>query len=74
MNCQPVPGLSGPLCFVDFESFAGFAEHWLDGPCNEGYNFCCGADLNQFDGVNRIDLRLFVEEWLCYCPTSWPLK
>jgi len=64
----------GPLRFVDFEYFARFAEHWLDGPCNEGNNFCGGADLNQLGGVNGIDLRLFVEEWLCYCPAGWPLK
>lgn len=64
----------GPLCFVDFEHFARFAEHWLDKPCNEGNDWCGGADLNQLDGVNRVDLKLFVEEWLCYCPTGWPLK
>jgi hypothetical protein len=64
----------GPLCFVDCEHFARFAERWLDEPCNEGNNFCDGADLNRLDGVNRIDLRLFVEEWLCYCPVGWPLK
>jgi len=64
----------GPLCFVDFEHFARFAEHWLDKPCNEGNNWCGGADLNQLEGVDRVDLKLFVEEWLCYCPTAWPLK
>jgi hypothetical protein len=64
----------GPLCFVDFEHFARFAEHWLDKPCNEGNDFCDGADLNMLEGVNGVDLRLFVEEWLCYCPTDWPLK
>jgi hypothetical protein len=64
----------GPLCFVDFEHYARFAQHWLDKPCNEGNNWCGGADLNQLEGVNRVDLKLFVEEWLCYCPTGWPLK
>lgn len=64
----------GPLCFVNFEHFARFAEYWLEEDCNEGNNFCDGADLNQLNGVNGVDLRLFVEKWLCYCPTSWPLK
>ena len=67
-----LPG--GPLCFVDFEHFARFAEHWLDEPCNEGNNWCDGADLNKVNGVNGVDLMLFVEQWLCYCPTDWPLK
>ena len=64
----------GPLCFVDFEHYARFAKWWLEEECNEGNNWCDGADLNQLDGVNGVDLRLFVEEWLCYCPVGWPLK
>ena len=64
----------GPLCFVDFEHFARFADYWLDKPCNEGNNWCGGADLNQLEGVNKVDLKLFIEEWLCYCPAGWPLK
>ena len=66
----------GPLCFVDFEHYARFAEHWLREPCNEGNNFCDGADLyvDENNIVNRLDLRAFVEQWLCYCPAEWPLK
>ena len=64
----------GPLCFVDFESFARFAEHWLDELCDADNNWCGGADLNQEDGVNLTDLGMFVEEWLCYCPPVWSLK
>ena len=67
-----LPG--GPLCFVDFGHYTRFAEHWLNEPCDEGNNWCDGADLNQLHGVNVVDLRLFMEEWLCYCPTAWPLK
>jgi hypothetical protein len=67
-----LPG--GPLCFVDFEHFARFAEHWLQEDCSELNNWCDGADLNQVNGVNGADLRLFVEPWLCYCPAGWPLK
>ena len=58
----------GPLCFVDFESFARFAELWLQTGTG------LPADLDQLNGVNGVDLRLFVEQWLCYCPAGWPLK
>ncbi|MHC4458352.1 MAG: hypothetical protein ACYS0I_14945 [Planctomycetota bacterium] len=66
----------GPLCFVDFYRFARFAEWWLEEECGEANNFCGGADLYE-DGdniVNKLDLKVFVEEWLCYCPAGWPLK
>jgi hypothetical protein len=58
----------GPLCFVDFEHFAKFAEYWLQTTTG------LPADLDQLNGVNGVDLRLFVEQWLCYCPAGWPLK
>jgi hypothetical protein len=59
-----------PLCFVDFEHFARFAELWL----------ATGTDLpadlfeDEHNIVNGIDLQVFVDYWLCYCPTDWPLK
>ena len=60
----------GPLCFVDFEHFARFAEQWwLTG-------IGLPADLYD-DGYNKVDgldLQVFVDYWLCYCPTDWPLK
>ncbi len=61
-----LPG--GPLCFVDFHHFARFAQYWLEPGAG------LPADLDQLNGVNGVDLRLFVEEWLCYCPAGWPLK
>ena len=63
-----LPG--GPLCFVDFESFARFAEYWLEPGTGSP------ADLYEDEDnmVNRLDLGVFVEEWLCYCPLGWPLK
>jgi hypothetical protein len=61
-----LPG--GPLCFVNFEHFARFAQYWLEPGAG------LPADLDQLNGVNGVDLRLFVEEWLCYCPAGWPLK
>ena len=64
----------GPLCFVDFKHFARFAERWLDTPCDGLNDWCGGADLNHLNGVDLIDLGLFVDEWLCYCPYDWPLR
>jgi len=60
----------GPLCFVNFEHFARFAEYWLE------TGIGLPADLYEDidNEVNRHDLRVFVEQWLCYCPTDWPLK
>ena len=58
----------GPLCFVDFYSFARFAEYWLEtGPG-------LPADLYEDNIVNLRDLKVFVDEWLYWCPYNWPLK
>lgn len=63
-----LPG--GPLCFVDFEHYARFAELWL----------VTGSDLpadlfeDEFNIVDGLDLQVFVDYWLCYCPEGWPLK
>ena len=60
----------GPLCFVNFEHFARFADQWwLTGTG-------LPADLyeDEFNIVNGLDLQVFVDYWLCYCPTDWPLK
>lgn len=60
----------GPLCFVNFEHFARFAELWL----------VTGTDLpadlydDGFNKVDYLDLKVFIEQWLCYCPADWPLK
>ncbi len=61
----------GPLCFVDFEHYARFAELWL----------VTGSDLpadlykeEERNIVNYLDLKVFVDYWLCYCPPGWPLK
>jgi len=63
-----------PLCMVDFHHYARFAEHWLEADCNELNNWCGGADLDYSGDVNSLDLGLFVDEWLDYCPAPWPLK
>jgi len=66
----------GPLCVVDFESYALFAENWLREECSQLNNFCDGADLYMDENniVDRRDLKILVEQWLCYCPAGWPLK
>lgn len=60
----------GPLCFVDFKSFAKFAELWsvtgIDLPAD------LYEDIDNI--VNELDLKVFVDYWLCYCPADWPLK
>ena len=60
----------GPLCFVDFESFARFAEYWLE----TGTGLPADLYEDEHNIVNEFDLGVFVEQWLCYCPTGWPLK
>ena len=59
-----------PLCFVDFESYARFAEYWLQ----EGISSPADLYEDLDNEVNWLDLRVFVEQWLCYCPSGWPLK
>ncbi|MHC4326330.1 MAG: hypothetical protein ACYSUX_18825 [Planctomycetota bacterium] len=63
-----LPG--GPLCFVNFEHFVRFAEHWLE----TGTGLPADLYKDKYNIVNGLDLGVFVEEWLCYCPTGWPLK
>ncbi len=57
-----------PLCTVDFEHFARFAEYWLESGSG------LPADLYGDDTVDLLDLDIFVHEWLYYCPYAWPLK
>ena len=59
-----------PLCIVNFQHFAVFAEYWLE----------MGADLpadlykDEYDIVDFLDLDVFGGKWLGYCPYDWPLK
>jgi len=63
-----LPG--GPLCFVNFEHFARFAEYWRD----SGTGLPADLHLDVDNIVNSLDLKVFVDLWLCYCPADWPLK
>lgn len=58
----------GPLCFVDFEDFARFAQYWRDSGSD------IPADLYKDDTVDEKDLREFCEEWLYQCPHGWTLR
>ena len=59
-----------PMCFINFEHFARFAEYWL----------VTGPDLpadiyqDQYDIVDYLDLEKFIEDWLYWCPYDWPLS
>jgi hypothetical protein len=58
----------GPLCIVDFYTFARFAEQWL----YTGSSLA--ADLDGNTVVNFADLKQLVDEWLYSCPPDWQLK
>ena len=58
----------GPLCTVQFDDFARFAELW--GANGSGL----AADLDGSGHVDFADLKDFADLWLCYCPAGWPLK
>lgn len=57
-----------PLCIVEFHHYARFAELWLETGTG------LAADLHEDNIVDLLDLKLFVDEWLYYCPYDWPLK
>ena len=59
-----------PECFVDFELFAKFAEYWLD----TGTGLPADLYEDQNNIVDLIDFEQFINEWLYYCPSNWPLK
>lgn len=64
----------GPLCFVNLEDFAHFAQYWLDAPCSPDNTWCGGADLDMSGDVTLADFGRFLDAWLTYCPYAWPLK
>jgi hypothetical protein len=60
----------GPFCIVEFDDFARFAEQWLE----TGTGLSADLYEDEDNIVNWLDLDVFVELWLCYCPAGWPLK
>ena len=72
-NSADLYGYSVKACKVNFIIYARFAEQWLRSFCNAGNNFCDGADLDYLGDVDWLDLRLFADQWLDYCPGDWLL-
>ena len=60
----------GPLCFVEFDDYARFANYWLQ----EGPDMPADLYEDENNIVDEHDLRVFVDAWLNYCPYNWPLK
>ncbi len=58
----------GPLCIVEFEDYARFADEWLETGSE------LDADLDSDGDVDYEDLRQFVDEWLYCCPYDWSLR
>jgi hypothetical protein len=58
----------GPVCVVNIEHFARFAQYWLKSETD------MPADLNEDGTIDELDLQEFANYWLCYCPYGWPLK
>ena len=58
----------GPLCFVDMDDFALFADYWLAAGTD------LPADLDGNGTVDTEDLGRLVNWWLCDCPFGWTLK
>ena len=60
------PGPYG--CEVDFETYARFAKYWLETGTG------LPADLHEDNTIDGLDLKVFADYWLCYCPLGWQLK
>ena len=58
----------GPLCFVEFEDYARFAQYWLQ----IGDDLPADLYKDEFDTVNWNDFDAFVYWWLYDCPYEWP--
>ena len=56
----------GPLCIVQFDDFARFAQLWLAADPT--------ADLNGDQKLDFNDLSWLTAYWLSCCPPDWPLR
>jgi hypothetical protein len=60
----------GPECIVNFGHFARFADYWLQ----TGTGLPADLYEDEYNIVDWLDLGVFVNDWLYYCPHNWPLK
>ena len=72
-NSADLFGYNVKACKVNFRIFARFAQHWLEVPCDLANDWCDGADLDYLGDVDSLDLGLFADGWLDYCPGDWLL-
>jgi len=56
----------GPLCIVEFDDFARFADYWLVGDL--------ASDLDNDEDIDFADLQWLTDYWLSYCPYGWTLR
>ena len=61
---------AGPMCIVNLEHFANFAEYWL----MTGPGLPADLYIDEYDIVNLDDLDVFLDYWLYTCPDDWPLE
>jgi hypothetical protein len=61
---------AGPMCIVNLEHFANFAEYWL----MTGPGLPADLYIDEYDIVNLDDLDVFLDYWLYACPDDWPLE
>ena len=59
-----------PVCIVNLEHFATFAEYWL----MTGAGIPADLYVDEYGIVNLDDLDVFLDYWLYTCPPDWPLK
>ncbi|HUW19826.1 MAG TPA: hypothetical protein VMW16_11040 [Sedimentisphaerales bacterium] len=57
-----------PVCMVEFHDFARFADQWFLSEIG------LPADLDTSGAVDFVDLLMFPDKWLAYCPAGWPLQ
>lgn len=60
----------GPECIVNFRHFARFADYWLQ----TGTGLPADLYEDEYNIVDWLDLGVFVDDWLYYCPYDWPLR
>ena len=61
---DPNPNPLTQDCSTDLPDFAAFGTHWLEIGCDQGNNWCGGADLDHINDVDINDLQILAMYWL----------